>query len=137
MRRTEGILNNLQAWLAVEAPTVQTSCGWFHEGLENDIVVLVDNGGDDSAEIDRKDVSVQVLSRGEDRDDAEARGREIHALLRGRFCQTTLPAVTVGTDVYPAVTAWRFIARGGLVYTGTDENRLHVWSGNYIVTIGG
>lgn len=135
--RIESILYNLQAWLATEAPGIETVAGGFLEGSAEEIVTVVDNGGMTEPWYERTDVAIQIIARGASRVESQRRANELAAIMRGRFGGVELPEVTVEGEVYPAVTAWGFLPQSKPGYIGIDENRLHMWSANFIIVIGG
>lgn len=135
--RTESILYNLQAWLSAEAPGISTVAGGFLSGSPAEVVAIVDNGGEVSVYIDRTDVAIQIIARGVSRVETQRRANELAAIMRGRFGGLELPEVTVEGDIYPAIIAWGFTPQSKPGYIGIDENRLHMWSANFTVIIGG
>lgn len=137
MKRTETIIFNLQAWLAVQAPDIVTVAGGFLEGSPEECTALLDNGGDVSVEIDRTDAAIQTITRSTSRVRAGRIANELASIMRGRFGGLTLPEVTVEGDIYPEAEVWSFKPQSKPGYIGIDENRLHLWSANFTVVIGG
>lgn len=136
-RRTLTILYNLQAYLDAQAPSVPTVAGGILEDDDRDMVFLIQNGGTVQPWYDRKDIAIQVMARNRDRMIAENWCSELAAILRGGYGGVELPEVVENGTTYPAVTAWQFNPQGEPGYIGVDANRLHMWSANFIVTIGG
>lgn len=137
MTRDETILFNVQAWLATEAAGVQTVAGGFLEGSPEEVAAIIDNGGTVQTQYDRTDAAFQIIARADSRVTAQRNANILAAVMRGRFGGVVLPAVTVEGEVYPAITAWAFLPQSKPGYIGIDENRLHMWSANFIIVIGG
>lgn len=137
MNRVDSILYNLQAWLATELPSIVTVAGGFLEGSPNDCTAIIDNGGVPSVEIDRTDAQFQFITRSTSRVAAGIAANNLTSVMRGRFGGLTLPAVTVEGHDFPEVVVWSFTPQQKPGYIGIDENRLHMWSANITVVIGG
>lgn len=137
MTRDESILYNVQAWLASEAPDIVTAAGGFLENSPEEVVAIIDNGGIVQTQYDRTDAAFQIISRSVSRVTAQRKANILAAVMRGRFGGVELPEVTVEDETYPAVTVWAFLPQSKPGYIGIDENRLHMWSANFIIVIGG
>lgn len=136
-RRTLSIIYNLKAYLDAQATGIDIVAGGLTENDDRELVVIIDNGGLVRPWFDVKKPAIQLLSRSMDRVKAGEWCSTLAALLRGGYGGVELPEVVEGSATYPAVTAWEFNPQGDPGYIGVDANRLHMWSANFIVTIGG
>ncbi len=135
--RVQSIIYNLQAWLLTEDATLLTAAGGLLEDSPQEITAIIDNGGSVEPWYERTDVGIQMLTRAVSRVSGGNIANRFTAIMRGRFGGVTLPAVTVEGELYPAVVAWSFVPQSKPGYVGIDENRLHLWSANYTIVIGG
>lgn len=136
-RRIYSIIPNLAEYLRTVFPDYTFVNDGFLEGMGSDVVAVVDNGGETRPYYDRIDVAVQVLARGVSRPGTGRRIAEVADHLRGRFGGQVLPEVIVEGVTYPEVITAAIIAQTKAGYIGIDENRLHMWSANFTVTVGG
>ncbi len=135
--RVQTILYNLQAWLATEDPSIVTVAGGFLENSPQEVTAIIDNGGNVLPWYERTDVAIQTITRSVSRVSAGHIANTLTAIMRGRFGGVTLPEVTVEKEVYPEVVAWSFVPQSKPGYIGIDENRLHMWSANFTIVVGG
>ncbi len=109
--------------------------GW--EGTDpTESVLIKQTGGDVAHWFDRIDPTVQVLVRSNSKVTAKQTADAIFDELRNRF-GLILPAVTVGSITYPELTTAQISPIQNPGYIGTDENKNHMYSVNFIITIGG
>lgn len=136
-RRILPIIYNLKAYLDSLGTGITIVAGGITEQDQRELVVLIDNGGSVRPWFDVKKPAIQLVSRSFDRVKAGEWCSILAGEMRGGYGGVELPEVTEGGTTYPAVTAWEFNPQGDPGYIGTDANRLHMWSANFIVTIGG
>ena len=107
------------------------------EGSDNDAVFLIDNGGMPQTDFPRTDADFQILSRNRSRVIAAQWADEIFSVTRGRFGGIVLPAVVINGKSYDSIKIWGFDPAARPGYTGTDDNKRHIYSYNFTVVIGG
>lgn len=110
------------------------------DGWENDdpqeSILITQTGGDPAHWYDRQDFTVQVLVRSESKSIAYKNSHVVYNELFNRF-GLVLPEATVESIVYPALETAQIIPVSIPGYIGTDQNKLHMYSTNFKITIGG
>jgi hypothetical protein len=110
------------------------------DGWENDDPVesnlIKQTGGDVAHWYDRQDFTVQFMSRSKSKVQAKQRADAVFTFLRNRF-GCILPETTVESVFYPALTAAQISPLQNPGYIGSDQNRDHMYSVNFQITVGG
>lgn len=127
-------LYNLAAYIESKIPGIVLVYDDFTEASPEECTLIRDTGGTSSDDLDREDHSVQCLSRFFNKLAGKAALDSVYDLLRKQF-HITLPEVTLDGVTYPAVVAWRILARQTPTCIGVDENVKSLHSVNFVVTI--
>ena len=128
------MIYNLYQYIKTQLTTLSLIVnGWEKESPETSVTIM-QRGGIPSHYDIRNDISVQVLSRAMDVNTALTNSEAVYNLLLNRF-GLTLPEVTVGDTVHPAIKTYQISPIQSPGYLGTDRNNLQMWSFNITVTI--
>lgn len=109
--------------------------GWEDEDQIESIQVR-QTGGDVQHWFVRQDITFQFLSRSESKVLSKQNIELVYNDLRNRF-GLTLPANTVGGKTYPALKTAQISPLQVPGYIGTDQNKYHLYSVNFVITVGG
>lgn len=107
--------------------------GWSIHSPEQ-CVAIIHRGGIPDHDNIKQIVSVQVMSRALENNDAHVDITSVYNLLKNRF-GLVLPEVTVGDTVFPEVKTYQISPIQIPGYIGSDRGNLHMWSFNLTVTI--
>ena len=131
------MIYNLWKYLEAELPALNYIIdGWEESDDLSNAILLTATGGDPAHWFDRTDDTVQVISINVSKVSAKQNADLVYNKLKNRF-GLTLPAATVNSVVYPALTTAQISPIQSPGYIGTDQNKNHMYSINFKVTIGG
>lgn len=77
----------------------------FNPSSPDNAICINEGSGNEQPWFNRKDTIVQVISRATDKTESRANAYEVYDLIKKKY-GLTLPAVTVNSVVYPAITGW-------------------------------
>lgn len=109
------------------------NCNGFSPDSPNDTVCVNEGSGDEQPWFDRVDTMVQVVSRSADKVTSRVNAYTVYNLIKKKT-QLTLPAVTVASTLYPAVTGWGIRPVNTPAYAYDDENGRPIYTFTVEVT---
>ena len=107
--------------------------GALTEKSAADCIAITQSGGDPEHYYDRTDWRFQVLSRASNDILAQTQCFAVYDELKNRF-GLILPAKTVDSVVYPAVTTFQISPIQAPSGIGVDQANLFLWVYNFLVT---
>ena len=113
--------------------TLSINVNGFQPTAPNDVVSINEGPGDERPWFDRVDTVVQVLSRAKERPVARENCYTVYDLIKKRY-DLVLPAATVNSIVYPALTAWGIRPVNPPQYAYDDDNGRPVFSFSVEIT---
>lgn len=127
------MIDQFVAWLKTQFPTYTFIQDNFDKRSPNECTLVRSTGGEIAHDHDRRDPTLQFLTRNRDRYECKKQSNTIFEGIINRF-HLTIPSVTIGTDVYPSFVAARIvpIQLPGLI--GSDDEMRFMYSFNIIVT---
>lgn len=129
------MIYNLAQYLITNFPLYNFVVNGSAISSAEDVIDVLDNGGDDSHYIDRQDAAVQIMSRSQvSKTASSVMINDIYNLIKNVF-GLTLPAVTVDGVLYPEVKTWRIVPVQRPGYIGSDEVGRFLYSFNVTITI--
>ena len=126
------MIYNLTNYLITQLTALTFTADGFLSDTSEESITVIDNGGVESAWIDRKEYLVQVMSRSNDKTEARVNIYSVYDLLNRRF-GLTLAAVTVKSIVYPAIKTYQISPNQLPGYIGSTDTHLEMWSVNFRV----
>jgi hypothetical protein len=105
----------------------------FQPDSDDDIISVNEGSGDERAWFDRKDTTIQILSRATDRTTARANSYTVYDLIKKKY-GLLLPSVVVAGETFSAVTTWGIRPVMAPQYAYDDDNGRAVYSFSVEVT---
>jgi hypothetical protein len=99
----------------------------FQPDSQNDVVSINEGSGDEQPWFDRKDTTIQVLSRATDRTTARKNSYTVYDLIKKKY-GLSLPTVVVSGDTYSSLTAWGIRPVNTPQYAYDDDNGRAIYS---------
>jgi len=127
------MIYNLRKYLTLNLPDITFYANGWRPSSARDSVMILQSGGDPKPWYDRTDWTVQVMSRAENIVNAKEQIDEVYEELKNRY-GLELPAITVGTTLYPLVKTYQISPLQTPSYIGADNANLEMWSFNLIIT---
>lgn len=109
--------------------------GW-EDSDETESTLVKQTGGDVATWFVRQDFTVQVITRSNSKVSAKQRADKYFDELRNRFT-LVLPETIVEAITYPELETAQISPLQNPGYIGTDQNRNHMYSVNFKITVGG
>lgn len=106
--------------------------GWQKES-NSDAIMIKDNGGETQNRGLHTNHTIQIKSRSRNSAQAKQDIDTVHALINNQYT-LVMPSVTVNSVIYPAITLWRINSIQDPGYIGVNDNGVHEYSVNYIIT---
>lgn len=126
------VIHNFYAWIKTELPTINFVKHNFRKATIDDCTLIKQYGGEGAEFYDRKDYSIQILTRNKSDHEANTISNTIYEKLKYQF-QITLPEVTIKSVVYPAIIVAKITSRqlpGGI---GSDKEMRYMYSFNITI----
>ncbi len=127
------MIYNLRSYLTINLPDIIFYANGWRPDSEHDSVMVLQNGGDPLPWFDRTNWTVQIMSRAENIVNAKKLIDAVYNKLKNRY-GLELPAITVGSTVYPLVKTYQISPLQAPGYIGADKANLEMWSFNLRIT---
>jgi uncharacterized secreted protein with C-terminal beta-propeller domain len=127
------MIYNLVEYISRKLPDLNIVTNGFDPDSKEDQVMVSETGGEPAHYYDRKDWTIQVLSRSASAVKARQNIGEVYLLLNNKF-GVVLPRVVVDSVRYPRLTAWQISPIQTPAYLGATVENLELFSFNLTVT---
>lgn len=125
---------NFIKYIEDNASTITLSANGFHADSAETCTSISIGGGDEQPWFNREDIRVHIMSRSNVRDTAYKNCTTVYDLVKKKY-GLTLPAITVGGVLYPAVTAWAIRPQLPPQYVGDDAQGRAMFTATVEVTL--
>lgn len=126
------MIYNLVEYISDNTSLTLTTNGFQPDGQDN-IVCINEGSGNERPWFDRKDTTVQILSRATDKTTARTNSYTVYNLIKKKY-GLTLPSVTIGSETFSAVTAWGIRPVNTPQYAYDDDNGRAIYSFSVEIT---
>ena len=109
------------------------SANGFYTTTPDDAIAIIQNGGEEKGQYDRKDIRIQFLARGTSAVTTSKNLNDVYNHLKKRF-GFIFPETTVNGVTYPAIITYRIQPLQIPAYIGVDDNGRWMYSFNVVVT---
>ena len=130
------MIYNLYEYLKTAFPALTFIVDGWIDNSPVDSMLLTATGGDPQHWFDRTDFTVQLISLYSNKVSTKQNIDLVYTELKNRF-GLPLPEATVNSVVYPALIAAQISPIQSPGYIGTDQNKNHMYSVNFKITVGG
>jgi hypothetical protein len=128
------MIYNLHLWIKTQFPSLPIYTNGFDPTSPDDGLEMNEGPGEDQSLWNRQDTVVQFVSRAKTKPNARENAINVYNYIAKRIGECILPAVTVDSVVYPALSMWAVRPVSKPQYVGDDTNGRHLFSFSVEIT---